>query len=99
MRIALVEDTTGLCDAIVTVFPNQGHAWEWLADGASADALLAGEQFDLAILDLMLPQLNGQEVLRRLRGRGDATPVLVLTARSQVDERVSVLDLGADDYL
>src|SRR5699024_4185071 len=88
-----------LGDAIATRFRNQGHAVEWVADGASADALLAGEQFDLVILDLMLPQLDGQEVLQRLRKRGDAMPVLVLTARSQVDERVGVLDLGADDYL
>lgn len=99
MRIALVEDTIDLGEAIATRFRNQGHALEWVSDGASADALLAGEHFDLVILDLMLPQLDGQQVLQRLRERGDNTPVLVLTARSQVDERVSVLDLGADDYM
>lgn len=99
MRIALVEDTADLREAIATRFRNQGHALEAVADGASADALLAGEHFDLVILDLMLPRLDGQQVLQRLRNRGDATPVLVLTARSEVDERVDMLDLGADDYL
>ncbi|WP_435104075.1 response regulator transcription factor [Arhodomonas sp. AD133] len=99
MRILLVEDTPDLGEAITHRFSGDGHAVEWVRDGTAAEAMLAGERFDLLILDLMIPPPDGFEVLRRLRERGDAIPVLVLTARSEVDDRVGALDRGADDYL
>jgi two-component system response regulator TctD len=99
MRILLVEDTPDLGEAITARFRADGHAIEWQCDGAAADVLLRRERFDLVILDLTLPGVSGVDLLRRLRTRRDATPVLVLTARSQVDDRVGALDLGADDYL
>lgn len=99
MRILVIEDTPDLGEAITRRFCGDGHAVEWVRDGRSAGAVLAGERFDLLILDLMIPAPDGFEVLRQLRERGDATPVLVLTARSEVDDRVGALDRGADDYL
>lgn len=77
----------------------QGFAADWVRDGRAADAALASERFDAVLLDLGLPQRSGIEVLRALRGRGDATPVLVLTARDATVDKVAALDAGADDYL
>ena len=76
-----------------------GHVVEWLADGRHAREALANEAFAAVILDLGLPRLDGLAILRELRGRGDRTPVLVLTARDTVHDRVVGLDAGADDYL
>ena len=99
MRILLVEDDRQLAQGLRKAFRRQGHATDWIADGAVADGLLRTERFDLIVLDLGLPGLDGLEVLRRLRGRGVQTPVLVLTARGELNERVTGLDTGADDYL
>ncbi len=99
MSILLVEDTPDLGEAITARFRGEGHAIEWQGDGAAAEQLLRHERFDLDILDLTLPGMSGFELLRRARARRDTTPVLVLTARSEVDDRVGALDLGADDYL
>lgn len=99
MRILLVEDTRDVGDAVSRRFSAIGHAVDWLTDGTSAAELLDFTVYDLIILDMMLPGLDGFSILARLRNAGSATPVLVLTARSEVDDRVSALDLGADDYL
>ena len=75
------------------------YAVDCAVDGAAADHVLATQNYDLVILDLGLPKVDGFEVLRRLRRRGSRVPVLVLTAHDTLDERVKGLDLGADDYL
>lgn len=99
MRILLVEDDDLLGDGLQVALSNEGHTVEWVEDGESADAALRTGAFDLVVLDLRLPKMSGLEVLRALRGRGDATPVLILTAMDAIDDRVKGLDLGADDYL
>lgn len=99
MRILLVEDDDLLGDGLQVALSNEGHTVEWVEDGESADAALRTGAFDLVVLDLRLPKMSGLEVLRVLRGRGDATPVLILTAMDAIDDRVKGLDLGADDYL
>mgnify|MGYP003694465233 CR=1 FL=1 len=77
----------------------QGFAVDWVRDGRAADTVLASERFDAVLLDLGLPQRSGLDVLKALRARGDATPVIVLTARDALSDKVSGLDAGADDYL
>lgn len=85
----------GICDGM----RREGYTLDWLQDGASALHALCHEEFDLAILDLGLPRLDGIELLRRLRAAGKSLPVLVLTARDATDDRIAGLDAGADDYL
>ncbi len=99
MRILLVEDDTLLGDALQAGLREAGCAVEWLRDGMAADVALAADSFDAVVLDLGLPRLAGLDLLRRLRSRHDRTPVVVLTARDAVDDRVRGLDLGADDYV
>ncbi|MCG6873823.1 MAG: response regulator [Betaproteobacteria bacterium] len=99
MRILLVEDDSLLGDGLRVGLGQDDHAVDWVRDGAAADAALRADRFALVILDLGLPRLTGLEVLRALRGRGDTTPVLILTARDAVTDRISGLDAGADDYL
>jgi two-component system, OmpR family, response regulator TctD len=99
MRILLVEDTEDVGEAIVARFERIGHTVDWEKNGAVADEVLEVQAYDLLILDVNLPALDGFSILKRLRRRKSKTPVLVLTARSQVDDRVDALDLGADDYL
>ncbi len=100
MRVLVVEDNDGLAVGIAHALERAGFTVDRLADGRLADtALHAGPTPDLVILDLGLPGLDGIEVLRRLRDRGDTVPVLVLTARGAVGDRVAGLNLGADDYL
>lgn len=99
MRILVVEDDSVLADAIVNALGDAGYAADALASGADADRALGTEEFDLVILDIELPMLDGYEVLERLRARGRATPVLILTARDSVLDRIHGLDTGADDYL
>lgn len=77
----------------------EGDTVDWVTDGVAADQALATDEFDLLVLDLGLPRRDGMEVLRGLRKRGDMTPVLILTARDKVADRVAGLDAGADDYL
>lgn len=99
MRLLLVEDNVALADELLADFARQGYAVDWLADGR--DALVQGgtEPYDLIVLDLGLPGLPGLDVLRRWRGDGLATPVLILTARGSWAERIDGLKAGADDYL
>ena len=99
MDVLLVEDDTSLSDGIARILMGAGHAVEARATGSEALEATRSRRFDLMLLDIGLPGIDGYEVLRRLRGAQDATPVLVLTARDHVNERVHGLDLGADDYL
>jgi two-component system OmpR family response regulator/two-component system response regulator QseB len=99
MRILLVEDDTLLGDALQAGLRQAGFAVDWMRDGAAADAALRVESFTAVVLDLGLPKLAGFAVLRELRAREDRTPVLILTARDAVDDRVRGLDAGADDYV
>ncbi len=99
MRILVVEDVADVGEAIVASLERIGHTVDWQRNGDEADALLAAQDYDLLVLDVMLPEMDGFAVLKRLRQRRKGTPVLMLTARSQVEDRVSALDLGADDYL
>ncbi|MBP0600571.1 response regulator transcription factor [Herbaspirillum sp. LeCh32-8] len=98
MRILLVEDTPDVAEAIVSHLARIGHTVEWESNGAAAGRRMA-EAYDLLILDVMLPQQDGFSLLEQLRGRGQHTPVLMLTACAEIEERVRALDLGADDYL
>lgn len=99
MRILVVEDDDPIADAVVDGLRGSGHAVDRVGDGLSADETLRGGQFDLVILDLGLPEMDGLAVLQRARRRGDATPVLILSARDDVGDRVLGLDSGADDYI
>lgn len=99
MRILLVEDTPDLAEAIIERLQADGHVIDWLTDGEQANKLLSYQQYRLIILDLGLPKLDGMSVLKELRIRQDKTPVLILTARSGINNRVEALDSGADDYL
>ena len=99
MHILLVEDERRLATAVKRVMEEEGHVVDHVADGADALAQARSEAYDAIVLDIMLPSLNGYEVAKRLRGGGDATPILMLTARDSVQDRVQGLDAGADDYL
>ncbi|MDP1634263.1 MAG: response regulator, partial [Gallionellaceae bacterium] len=99
MRVLVVEDDALLGDAIQAGLKQSGYAVDWMKDGISADIALSTEPYAAVVLDLGLPRLEGLEVLRRLRGRGAAIPVLILTARDAVEDRIGGLDAGADDYL
>jgi two-component system, OmpR family, response regulator len=99
MRILIVEDDLILADGLKNSLMQSGFAIDLVNNGADADSILVYQTFDLVVLDLGLPKLNGFEVLKRLRGRSSKTPVLILTANEDVNDRVKGLDLGADDYL
>lgn len=99
MRALLIEDTVDLGAAIAARLREQGHAVEWLTDGGLASQRIEEDPFDLIILDLMLPNMSGSDVLKRLRGSRIRTPVLVITARADIGDKVDLLDIGADDYL
>ena len=99
MRILIVEDDPVLADGLVRSLRATDYAVDCVSDGGEADHVLAAQNYDLVILDLGLPKLDGFEVLRRLRRRSSRVPVLVLTARDALEDRVRGLDLGADDYL
>jgi two-component system, OmpR family, response regulator TctD len=99
MRILVVEDAEDLADAVVRRLRKLGYGVDHAADGEAAAELLAQESYQLVLLDIMLPGIDGQDLLRSLRRRRDATPVLVMTARSQVDVKIDLLDLGADDFI
>lgn len=99
MRILLVEDDALLGDGVRAGVAQDGYAVDWVQDGKSALAALDAERYDVVLLDLALPRMSGLEVLATLRARGNGVPVLILTARDQVADRVAGLDAGADDYL
>jgi len=99
MRILLVEDDELLGEGTRKGLIQDGYTVDWVKDGALADQALKTEKFDLVVLDLGLPKMPGISVLQLMRDRGDSTPVLILTARESIEERVKGLDTGADDYL
>ncbi|WP_079204967.1 response regulator [Pseudomonas sp. CC6-YY-74] len=99
MRILLVEDHPQLAASVAQALKSGGWTVDVLHDGVAADLALASEEYALAILDIGLPRLDGFQVLARLRARGKTLPVLMLTARGEVRDRVHGLNLGADDYL
>jgi len=99
LRILVVEDDPLLAESLLRALQQQGYRVGHARRGQDADRLLRTSRYDLLLLDVGLPDVDGFEVLRRLRARDDATPVLIVTAREEVDERVHGLDLGADDYL
>ena len=99
MRLLLVEDDPALGEGIRVALKPEGYTVDWVQDGRSALHALTHERFDLAILDLGLPDMDGLDVLRRLRERQQAVPVLVLTARDATSDRIQGLDAGDDDYL
>lgn len=99
MRILIAEDDRELAEGLAQSLREGGHAVDWIGDGMAADTALRATPFDLLILDLALPQIDGFEVLKRLRARQGKTMVLILSAEDEIDARIRGLDLGADDYL
>lgn len=99
MRILLVEDDAMLGDGVRRGLRPLGYAVDWVQDGLAAESALAMEPYDLVLLDLALPGKGGLELLRELRRRRNRVPVLIVTARDAVADRVAGLDAGADDYL
>ncbi len=99
MRILLIEDNAALARSVSRSLEQMGHNVDVIDNGELANNVLRTETYDLLVLDLNLPGLDGLDVLREFRRRGGATPVLILTARVELDDRVIGLDLGADDYL
>src|SRR5687768_11750007 len=99
MRVLVVEDEAALAESIVRGLREQGYAVDVAGDGIEALEVAHDADFDVILLDIMLPRLDGIAVCRRLRDQGVHTPLLMLTARDAVDDRVKGLDAGADDYL
>ena len=99
MRLLLVEDDPLLGDGIRAGLSQDDYQVDWFTDGRSAEMALDSEQYDLMVLDIGLPDKSGLEILRQLRGRGSSLPVLILTARDAIADRVAGLDSGADDYM
>lgn len=99
MRVLLVEDHESLAKGILTALRSESYTMDWLRDGQSALHAISSEHFDLVILDLGLPKMDGLTVLRSLRDRRQQIPVLILTSRDGVRDRIAGLDAGADDYL
>lgn len=99
MRLLLVEDDAMIGESVHLGLSQEGYATDWVKNGNAAESALAAESYDLMLLDLGLPGRDGLQVLRNLRARGQTLPVLILTARDGVADRVAGLDAGADDYL
>jgi two-component system response regulator QseB len=99
MRLLVIEDDAMIGERLQKSLRKSGHAVDWLRDGAQADGALQTHTFDMILLDLGLPKRSGIEILQRLRARGNQVPVIILTARDAVQNRIEGLDSGADDYL
>ena len=99
MRLLLVEDDLMIGEAVLDALRAEHYAVDWVRDGVMADTALRAESYDLVLLDLGLPKRDGLDVLRALRARHQAMPVLVATARDAVGDRIAGLDAGADDYV
>ena len=99
MHILIVEDETALAEAVAHILRKAGHSADRVADGQSALDYIRADAYDLVLLDIMLPKLDGLSVLRQMRSEGVQTPVLLLTARTTVPDKVAGLNAGADDYL
>lgn len=99
MRLLLVEDDQMIGESVLDLLRADGYAVDWLKDGQSADTALLTGTYDLVLLDLGLPRMDGIDVLRALRARHNRVPVLIATARDSVQQRVAGLDAGGDDYV
>ena len=99
MRVLLAEDEKRMAAALVALLKQEKYDVDHMADGSSALAALESGIYDIAVLDVMMPEMDGFEVARRARNNGVKTPILILTAKSQLDDKVEGLDSGADDYL
>ena len=99
MRLLLVEDNESIGRGIHTGLSQAGYAVDWVKDGLTAQSALQNEEYDAAVLDIGLPKQSGLEVLDEIRARGNAVPVLILTARDSINDRIIGLDHGADDYM
>ncbi len=99
MRALLVEDDPLLGEGVCAGLKQDGYAVDWMRDGQMAETALQVEHFDILILDLGLPGQDGLQLLQKLRARGNPIPVLILTARDSLDDRIKGLDVGADDYM
>ncbi|HEY2677585.1 MAG TPA: response regulator [Steroidobacteraceae bacterium] len=99
MRVLLIEDDGMIAQGLQTALRQGGFAVDWMRDGQSGAAALKSSTFDVVLLDLGLPQRDGIDVLRELRKRGNSTPVIILTARDEIQHRIAGLDAGADDYI
>jgi two-component system response regulator TctD len=99
VRILVIEDNKDVAEGIVESIQKSGHTVDWARDGETGEEWLTHNNYQLVVLDLMLPGIDGVSVLRTLRHRRSDVPVLILSARSGIDDRIDVLDLGADDYL
>lgn len=99
MKILLVEDEARLATAVRRVLADEGYATDWASDGADGLTRAENSEYDIILLDVMLPSYDGYEIARRLRSDGSTVPILMLTARDGIQDRVRGLDAGADDYL
>jgi len=99
MRVLLVEDDAAIADSVSSLLTSKGYVVDWTRRGEPVANSVGRDQYDAVILDVGLPGIDGFEVLRRVRKDGNAVPVLILTARDAIDDRVHGLELGADDYL
>ena len=99
MRILLAEDEKRMATALIALLHQEKYDVDHMSDGASALMALESGIYDIAVLDVMMPEMNAFEVARRARSKGIKTPILMLTAKGQVDDKVEGLDSGADDYL
>lgn len=99
MKLLFAEDDRDISKAVSTVLRGQNYTVDTVFTGTDAYAYISGGEYDGVILDIMMPGMDGLEVLRRLRREGNGTPVLLLTARGELEDRVAGLDSGADDYL
>lgn len=99
MRLLLAEDEKDMADVLLAIFKHQGFEADWAENGAIAVDLAQKKNYDCMIFDIMMPVKDGITALKELRDAGDVTPVIMLTAKSEVDDRITGLDSGADDYL
>lgn len=99
MRLLLVEDEEGFAEALCTSLKMEHYIVDWAADGEEGLDLALDDVYDAIILDIMLPKMNGLEILKEVRKQGIHTPVLMLTAKSELNDKITGLDMGADDYL
>lgn len=99
MRVLVIEDDTTLGHALEEFLTDQGYAVDWLTDGDQVEGALSAQSYELLLLDLNLPGKSGLDILRQVRAEGNQVPVLILTARDGLDDRVAGLDAGADDYV
>ena len=99
MHLLVIEDERALCETIVRSLRRAAYSVDYCCDGEEALEYLRMADYDAVVLDIMMPKMSGLEVLQKLRSRGDRTPVLLLTAKAEVEDRIAGLDMGADDYL